>query len=76
MLKNLSKPSWANLFSHLYIEEGVKHELLTKKIVKKFSESKIIYILNTIKIFLIAQIMIKQAIKYIKKEKVRTWQLQ
>jgi spore photoproduct lyase len=43
-MKNLSKPSHCNFFSHLYIEESIKNEALTCKIKEKFSDSKIISI--------------------------------
>ncbi len=44
ILNSLSKPSHCDFFSHLYIEESVKDEPLTKEITAKFSKSKIITI--------------------------------
>ena len=43
-MNHLSKPSHCDFFSHLYIEESVKEEALTCKIMQKFSNSKIIFI--------------------------------
>lgn len=43
-MNHLSKPSHCDFFSHLYIEESVKEEPLTRKIMEKFSNSKIIFI--------------------------------
>ena len=43
-MTHLSKPSYSEFFSHLYIEESVKEEALTCKIMQKFSNSKIIFI--------------------------------
>ncbi|MBU0633323.1 radical SAM protein [bacterium] len=43
-MNNLSKPSHSDFFSHLYIEESVIDEPLTKEIISKFSNSKIIMI--------------------------------
>ena len=43
-MNHLSKPSHGDFFSHLYIEESVKDEALTCKIMQKFSNSKIIFI--------------------------------
>lgn len=43
-MSSLSKPSHSDFFSHLYIEESVKDETLTCKIMQKFSNSKIIFI--------------------------------
>ena len=43
-MNHLSKPSHGDFFSHLYIEESVKDEALTCKIMQKFSSSKIIFI--------------------------------
>jgi len=43
-LNHLLKPSHCDFFSHLYIEESVKDEPLTWKIMQKFSNSKIIFI--------------------------------
>ena len=44
ILNSLSKPSHSDLFSHLYIEQSVLHEPLTKEIRAKFSKSKVIII--------------------------------
>lgn len=43
-MNHLLKPSHCDFFSHLYIEESVKDEPLTWKIMQKFSNSKIIFI--------------------------------
>ena len=43
-MNHLSKPSHSEFFSHLYIEESVKDEALTCKIMEKFSNSRIIFI--------------------------------
>lgn len=43
-MNHLLKPSHCDFFSHLYIEESVKEEALTWKIMQKFSNSKIIFI--------------------------------
>lgn len=43
-MSHLSKPSHCDFFSHLYIEESVREEALTCKIMRKFANAKIIFI--------------------------------